>query len=149
MECTLQLTDCCNFKCNYCYQRNDKKSISFNSNVLQNSLEFIVSNNMEGSKVYLTFLGGEPLLKKDLIYETLETIESKYSKYSDLFKYNITTNCSLLDDVLITLFKNNNFYIRASIDGDKATHNLNRKSRFLEKGSEIAYVKSQQFIQDL
>lgn len=128
MECTLYLTDYCNLKCSYCYQGNNKKATFLNSEKLGQALDFIVANNPEGEKIYLNFLGGEPLLNKDLIYEALDIINNKHSKYSDLFEYSITTNCILLDDNLVAILKENNFHIKVSIDGDKETHNLNRKS---------------------
>ena len=58
--------------------------------------------------LYLTVLGEYTLLNKTLIYEAVNIITNKYSKYSDLFEYRITTNCRLMDD--------------------EYTHNLNRIS---------------------
>lgn len=137
MECTLYLTDYCNFKCSYCYQEGNKKSNFLSNEKLEDAIDFMVVNNDEGENINLTFLGGEPLLNKELIYKALEIIKSKYSQFSNLFKYKITTNCSLLDDNLIKVMKENDFYIRISIDGNKETHNLNRKSIDNEDNYEI------------
>lgn len=128
MECTLYLTDYCNLKCSYCYLGDEKNLNFLDRDKLEKSIDFIIKNNTEGEKIYLTFLGGEPLLNKDLIYEAVNIINNKYSKYSDLFKYRITTNCTLIDDEIIKFFEDNKFNVRVSIDGDEYTHNLNRIS---------------------
>lgn len=128
MECTLYLTDYCNLKCSYCYQGNEKNATFLDKAKLEKSLEFIIKNNVEGEEIYLTFLGGEPLLKKELIYETIDIINKNYKDSRELFKFRITTNCTLLDDTLIKFLKKNDFTIRVSIDGDEETHNLNRVS---------------------
>lgn len=128
MECTLYLTDYCNLKCSYCYLGDEKKLNFLDISKLEKSIDFIIKNNKEGETIYLTFLGGEPLLSKDLIYEAVNIIKNKYSKHSDLFKYRITTNCTLIDDEIIKFFEENKFNVRVSIDGDEYTHNLNRVS---------------------
>ena len=63
MECTLYLTDYCNFECSYCYEGNLKKPSFLTSEMLYQALNFIVRNNLD-DYITLTFLGGEPLLNK-------------------------------------------------------------------------------------
>lgn len=128
MECTLYLTDYCNLKCSYCYQGDSKKATFLSQDKLEKSLEFIINTNLEGENIYLNFLGGEPLLRKELIHSAINLINTKYKEHSKLFRYSITTNCTLIDDNLIELFKENEFDVSMSIDGDEYTHNINRKS---------------------
>lgn len=125
MECTLYLTDCCNLKCSYCYEGELKKSNSLDESTLETALDYIVSINPEGEKISLNLFGGEPLLKKDLVHKLLELVKNKYE---NIFNYSMTTNCTLIDEDIINLFKKHKFSIRASIDGDEYTHNLNRRS---------------------
>ena len=63
-----------------------------------------------------------------MIYKFIELINSKYKIYKHLFRYNITTNCTLMDDKIIEFFKVNNFTLRLSIDRDKQTNDLNKLS---------------------
>lgn len=128
MECILYLTDSCNLKCTYCYEGNTKNKSFLSSENLNKALEFIVNNNIPGEYIYLTFLGGEPLLNKDRIYEAMDLIHTKYRQWKDLFRYSITTNGILLDDGLIELMTKNQFNLSVSVDGDQMTHNLNRVS---------------------
>ena len=76
-------------------------------------------------KCILTFFGGEPLLKKDKIYEIANYRDSKKSKTS--FEYNITTNATLIDDDFIEFVVKHNFAaFSISIDGLEKVHNNNR-----------------------
>ena len=122
---TLYMTTDCNFKCQYCYE-NYHNHCQLNDKTLVESLEFIM-NYGEREKVFLDFLGGEPLLKKNLIYQAVEYIKVNYPKRE--VKYYLTTNCSLMDDYFIEFMKQNNFTIRLSFDGSKETHDLNRVAK--------------------
>ncbi len=62
----------------------------------------------------ISFFGGEPLLKKDLIYKCVERANTHADKE---FEYNITTNGLLLDDEFLRFACYNNFKIAMSHDG--------------------------------
>ena len=62
---TLYMTTACNFECKYCYE-DYKEQNHLNEESLVQTLEFIMNYGDKG-KILLDFLGGEPLLKKDLI----------------------------------------------------------------------------------
>lgn len=126
MECTLYLTDYCNFECSYCYEGNLKKPSFLTSEMLYQALNFIVRNNLD-DYITLTFLGGEPLLNKERIYEAVKYIQKRFPK--EKFKYKITTNGVFLDENIIQFMKENKFTISLSLDGDKFTHNLNRREK--------------------
>lgn len=129
MECTLYLTENCNLKCSYCYEGDDKRKKMLNIDNLNKAIGFMIHNNPQGEKIDLTFLGGEPLLNKKMIYKCMNIIKQKYPESKDIFKFHITTNGVLLDKDLIELFKKHGVDVSISIDGDKRTHNLNRQSK--------------------
>lgn len=122
---TIYMTTDCNFRCKYCYE-NYEKYYQLNEEKLIDTIEFIM-NYGKKDKILLEFLGGEPLLKKDLIYKAVEYIHRNYS--DRIVKYYITTNGSLLDDEFIKFMKKNLFTIRLSFDGNKKTHDLNRVAK--------------------
>lgn len=130
---TLYMTTDCNFKCKYCYE-DYHNHYHLNGKILMEALEFIM-NYEEKGKVLLDFLGGEPLLKKNLIYDAVDYIKTNYADRE--VKYYITTNCSLMDDEFIDFMKKYNFTVRLSFDGDKKTHDLNR----VAKDGESCYEK--------
>lgn len=116
------MTTDCNFRCKYCYE-DYKNHYHLTEKKLIESINFIMNYGDRG-KITLEFLGGEPLLKKELIYQAVEYINANFSDRK--VKYYITTNCSLLDNEFIEFMRKNEFTVRLSFDGNKETHNLNR-----------------------
>jgi len=124
MNYTLHLTEKCNLRCKYCYEEKGCKELSFED--IKNIFDLAIKNN--DKKPNITFFGGEPLLKKDLIYKSIEYAE-KLEKENDVkFYYKMNTNGTLLDDEFIQFAKKKVINICYSIDGDEATHNLNRQT---------------------
>lgn len=121
---TVYMTTACNFKCSYCYE-NYKNNCQLNEESLKETLDFIFSYG-ENEKISLDFLGGEPLLKKELIYQSIDYIKTYYP--NRLVEYHITTNGSLLDDNFVRFMRDNKFHVRLSFDGNKLSHELNRIS---------------------
>lgn len=121
MNYTIHLTERCNLRCKYCYENKKKKEIDFKN------IQYLIDNEIKEKSKYvvLNFYGGEPLLRKDLIYDTIAYIKSKKSKTK--FYFGMTTNGTLLDDKFIQCIKQNNFlHVAYSFDGKKETQNLNR-----------------------
>ena len=88
-------------------------------------VEFIVYRNekMKPQKIYITFHGGEPLLGIDIIDYIINKLRSKID--TELY-FRMTTNATLYKkSMLPTLKKIHDLSI--SIDGDKGTHDANRK----------------------
>ena len=73
---TLYMTTDCNFKCQYCYE-DYHNHYQLNEKTLVDSLEFMMNYGDRG-KVLIDFLGGEPLLKKELIYQAVAYIKDNY-----------------------------------------------------------------------
>lgn len=73
---TLYITTDCNLKCQYCYE-DYHNHYQLNEKTLVDSLEFIMNYGDRG-KVLIDFLGGEPLLKKNLIYQAVSYIKNNY-----------------------------------------------------------------------
>lgn len=91
----LHITSDCNLHCQYCYSK-DKPSLS-----RQNWLEIMKQGKDMGAKI-VQFLGGEPLLSKDLWPLFHEALKMKY-------RVILVTNGTLLEDTHIKMlqqFKN-------------------------------------------
>lgn len=115
----------CNFQCTYCYE-NDLGNQELNKDNLEKTIRFIF-NNCKEEKVNISFMGGEPLLRKDLLIYTLNYIKKNY--HSKKVQYFMTTNASLIDDELLDVFEKNNIKLRISFDGKKDTFLRNRISK--------------------
>lgn len=121
MNYVLHLTNACNLNCKYCYQNKNNRELDFEN--ITAIIDREIANKAES--VGLTFYGGEPLLKKDIIYKIMQYIEDKKSKTK--FYFGITTNGTLLDDEFLDCVKQHMFVNFAySFDGDKDSHDLNR-----------------------
>lgn len=121
MNYIIHLTQRCNLKCKYCYESKNHKEISFDN------IQKLIDNEIKEKREYvvLTFYGGEPLLRKDLIYNTIDYVKSQKTKTK--FYFGITTNGTLIDEQFIKCIEDNNFCnIAYSFDGLAKTQNLNR-----------------------
>jgi uncharacterized protein len=70
-----------------------------------------------GQRAGLCFFGGEPLLKKDLIYKALDYCEEKSKKTGIRFDCKMTTNGSLLDEEFLKRTVKAKMGIGLSFDG--------------------------------
>lgn len=87
---TIYLTTECNFQCTYCYEEYTKCLI-LDKEMLKDILDFIIDleSNKDSDAFAVNFMGGEPLLKKELIYQAVNYIKEKCKKK---VLYYITTN---------------------------------------------------------
>ena len=65
MNYTLYLTENCNLRCKYCYEKN-KTTNEMDYNTIKSIIDYEIKQNDIHSQI--NFYGGEPLLKKNLIY---------------------------------------------------------------------------------
>ena len=112
MNLTLHLTENCNMDCSYCIR--EKKTKDMTSDVLLKACDLAFSS---GSAAGFCFFGGEPLLKKDLIYQALDHSEKKSSETGKPFKCKMTTNGTLLDDEFLQRAQKAGMGIGLSFDG--------------------------------
>jgi len=123
MNYTFYLTEKCNLNCKYCYE-GEKGTNELSFSDIKKVLDREVESKSKACQI--SFFGGEPLLKKDLIYEVVNYAE-KLEKNNDIkFTYSITTNGTLIDREFIKLVKKKDFLVGISLDGNKETHNKNR-----------------------
>lgn len=138
MHITLHLTTGCNMSCGYCYsppnQRND-----MSQETAFRSIDFITENYPINTGII--FFGGEPLLKKELIKETIAYCKTKEKNHNAYFHYKITTNGILLDADFMEYANEVNLQVAMSIDGNEKAHNTFRKSKEGKSTFEIVNEK--------
>ncbi|HOL22505.1 MAG TPA: SPASM domain-containing protein [bacterium] len=139
------LTEDCNFRCKYCYEK-EKKRTTATKEIIDQLLIWLTDNRISGNSnsVSINFFGGEPLLNPDLIlYSVLkrDLIEFKTNKKITL---SMTTNASLLNEELIKLFHKYNIGCLISIDGTLDTmikwRGINNQENILRKVVENAEI---------
>lgn len=120
MHVTLHITSGCNMSCAYCYSppsiRNDMtRETAFKS------IDYIAANYPTNSGII--FFGGEPLLMKDLIKESISYSKTK----SNYYHYKVTTNGLLLDEEFLNYANKENLQISVSVDGNEQAHDTYRR----------------------
>ncbi len=123
----------CNFNCWYCYE-NKVKSSSIDiltQKKIDNFISKILIDNCKLSNIYLSFFGGEPLLKfKQNIIPIIDNFIEKCNKYNVKLDISFTTNGYLIDDDIINYFikKKITPSFQITLDGCMEDHNKTRFS---------------------
>jgi len=121
----LMLGSDCNANCSYCLQKGNTKKQKFPDKLNYKVIDFIelmasrYYESQENTPVnnrkyfWVTYFGGEPLLKFDLIKEVNEEL----LKRGVIFRSSIITNGLLLDEDKVNYFNKHNFVVALSHDG--------------------------------
>lgn len=127
-ELTLQIKPVgnhCNLNCSYCY------AMPFKSEKFQildlKLLEKIIKEALSiTDNLIISWHGGEPMLAGLDFYKKYMQIIKKYKKENQNVNNMIQTNATLVTDDFAKFFKDNNFIVSVSLDGNKESHNKNR-----------------------
>jgi len=119
MHITLHITTGCNMSCGYCYSSPKGRNDMTPETAFQ-SIDFIADKYPINTGII--FFGGEPLLKKNLIKETISYCESKEKNQEAYFHYKVTTNGILLDKSFLEYANSVNLQVAMSIDGVGKAH---------------------------
>lgn len=126
MHYTLHLTNNCNMACKYCYVDHDNIQVmSFET--VRKAVDMASENSM--ASIGIVFFGGEPLLHRDLIYETVEYCKWKENNSEGMFHFKITSNGLLLDEEFMSFSARENIFIALSHDGIREAHDSHRIDR--------------------
>lgn len=119
------VTEKCNLRCRYCYENGNFARNREMNNDIDDVLSFIdfFANKYPDDEILISFHGGEPLLKIDLIKNYVANLKQKYS---EKVQFGITTNGTLLTEKIAKVLNENFSDLSVSIDGLKAVHDKNR-----------------------
>lgn len=126
----LQVTQQCNLRCKYCsysglYNNRTHSSERMDFALAKKAIDFYIKRSREAEKLCLSFYGGEPLLEYPLIQKCVSYILE--IKGEQPIGFVITTNGTLLTKEKFEFFVKNKFSIMVSLDGEKESHDANRK----------------------
>ncbi len=124
MHLTLHLTDACNLSCRYCYVKQEGHFMS--PEVCRSAVELAAG---AGGHCGIVFFGGEPLLCKERIFETVAYAKALQEQGRGRYHYKITTNGMLLDDEFLRYSLEHEIFIALSHDGIRPAHDANRVRR--------------------
>jgi uncharacterized protein len=126
----ISMTEDCNLRCKYCGYHDNR---FVNSNhlktideiTLRKALDFIADHSMEAYDTLITFYGGEPLLKFDLIKFAISYLEKK-NCLGHKYNYRISTNGTLLESTVVDYLVSKDIICVVSLDGPVYIHDRYR-----------------------
>ena len=114
----------CNLKCEYCFysslasERGEYSKgfmrLKTAENIVKSAVEFT-----KGTRIIFTFQGGEPLLSGIGFYREFVELVKKHNSYHSQITYCLQTNATLINEEWCAFFKDNNFLLGVSLDGNE------------------------------
>lgn len=112
----------CNFDCKYCFQT--RQDAEFNPDTVKNILEFTRRQMSSRKHLQVTWFGGEPLLKWDLMNEMTDGFHNICKHNNCTYSATMSTNGSLLDDATISRLPDLDIRsVQITLDGPPWHHN--------------------------
>lgn len=126
---TLQVTQQCNLKCNYCpysgsYYNREHSNRHMSFETAKQAIDFYIAHSFDIPVAHIGFYGGEPLIEYDLIRKIVEYCREKC--FGKKIMYFMTTNATLLTEEVIDFLMENEFNLSISLDGPRNYHDRNR-----------------------
>ena len=109
MDYTISLTNRCNLKCSYCYERHLNTEYGSITPLTMHKITEFINQRSDAGTIYL--FGGEPLLYKNEVKYFCENLKAK--------QFVITTNGTLLDEPFIKWCIDRGVIINMSHDGSE------------------------------
>jgi uncharacterized protein len=116
-----KLTDTCNYRCSYCYDRTVSQP---KDNARRNAtIRKLLDRTLPERPVMLLFHGGEPLLE----FEEIRNLVLSYKQFTpDRLMFSVQTNLSLLNQAKLDFLHEHRFGICVSLDGHTPELNMLR-----------------------
>ncbi len=123
MNLTLHLTHNCNLRCRYCYA-GEKRRCDMTPEVMRKAIDLALSETKGAFTV--SFFGGEPLLKRELMREGLEYANGRAKETGNTVGFQISTNGTLINDSFLDLAEKWGIALSISVDGIREAHDAHR-----------------------
>lgn len=141
-QIVFETTESCNLSCSYCalgelYEvgdiRNGKK---IDTRYAINLLQYIIDHKPKGSRLTISFYGGEALLNIKFIKHIIEVANHLSNEKKIEIQYSMTTNGTLIHKCMDFLVANN-FDLLISLDGNENNHSY----RIFSKSNKNSFQK--------
>ena len=142
---SFNLTRACNLACDYCFTNGCTQG-SMPWPVAQKAIDFLFEGAQKckgkDREVEVSFWGGEPLLKWELLQKMVAYATDISKTTSIPVKFGGTTNGTLLTPEKFDFLDKARLKFLVSFDGTPETHNLHRKFRISGEGSHAVIKKN-------
>lgn len=129
---SLAVAQKCNLACTYCYAEAGSfggEPKNMDPEAAKASVDLLFRDVSPGERVSLAFLGGEPLVGRELLRACTERAQALSEARSVRASFAITTNGTLLRPDDGAFFERHGFAVTISIDGVGETHDQQRPLR--------------------
>lgn len=126
---SLAISQKCNMGCMYCYAEQGSFGGAAKSMSLETAcqaIDTLLKDKVQGDKVQISFLGGEPLMNRKAITSATTYAYNKAKEKGVKIGFSITTNGTLVRPEDINFFETYAFAVTISIDGAKNAHDALR-----------------------
>jgi uncharacterized protein len=127
---SLNVSSSCNLSCGYCYADRGAfggaQAETMKLAVAQQAVERLLAVADPSRPITIGFLGGEPLLNRDLVHAVVHFAGERAKQQQLDVRFSITTNGTVIADPDIKLFRDHRFAVTISIDGGDVAHNAQR-----------------------
>ncbi len=121
----LFVTESCNLACDYCFAANmEGRHVA--EPVPRQAIDLMFAPGNEAEQVTITFWGGEPLLKFDLVRELVGYAKDAAARRGKRVDFAMPTNLTLLTDEMVDFFLAHGVSLSLSLDGEEAAQALRR-----------------------
>ncbi|BBO35594.1 radical SAM/SPASM domain-containing protein [Lacipirellula parvula] len=122
---SLAVAQKCNLSCGYCYAQEGSFGgpvASMSPDVARAAVNRLLATAMPGDKCHLIFLGGEPLLARDVLRMTTEFAAELAELRRVAIGFSITSNGTLITPDDGDFFEKHRFSVTISLDGLGSVH---------------------------
>ncbi len=120
----------CQFECNYCFENGSNRMEQIKSDVLirsQKWLDNYFTSHPKIDEFRFVIFGGEPLLRKDLVFKGLKVFHRIAREHKIKFWCELISNGELLDEQTASMLAVHNWHrVQITLDGPEDVHNLRR-----------------------
>ncbi len=129
MRITLHTTRRCNLACTYCYADcttgRPREQTDMSVETGRQAVDFGLARADEALQI--TFLGGEPALRLDLVEQVAHYAEQRARELGKAVTFDLTTNGTVCNDRFLALLRRFDFALAISIDGTPEVHDRHRR----------------------
>lgn len=129
---SLAIAQKCNLGCTYCYAGKGEfggPALNMSLETAKASVDLLVRSAAPGSRCNLAFLGGEPLVNREVLYAVTRYAAELAAHRGLRMGFSITTNGTLLSASDAEFFEEFGFAVTVSLDGLREVHDRQRPFR--------------------
>ncbi len=129
---SLNVLQACNMSCGYCYADEGRfggSARAMQPETARAAVDRLLTESRAGADVVVGFMGGEPLLARDVVHDVTAYATSAAATAGRRVRFAITTNLTTVTPQDARLFAEYPFAVSVSVDGDREQHDAVRRMR--------------------